>query len=366
MKIIIGFCIFCLVLFIYLHVQFHLKTSEDLEMYEVEQPSKDKLEEICDIRQPVLFDFECDKIMELSNKSYISDNYSAFEIKIRNVKETDPNTELYMPLPLHSAVKLFDEDKNATYYSENNTEFLEETGVIKNLRYNDEFLRPYMVSNCNYDIIMGSDGTCTPFRYELNYRNYLLLTQGSAQVTLAPPHSTKYLYPIYDYENFEFKSPVNPWSPQPKYKADFDKIKCLEFTLTPGKTLFIPAYWWYSIKFHNNTSISFFRYRTYMNNAAILPYICMHALQIQNIKRDVVKKASISEINREIIHPEDNQEAPIKYDYDNSMMAEHMLKDHGVGTNINELPDTSDIINETTIANITNDIIDTSIINNID
>jgi hypothetical protein len=58
MKILFAFFIFCIVLFIYLHVQFHLKTSEDLEMYEVEQPSKDKLEEICDLRQPVLFDFD--------------------------------------------------------------------------------------------------------------------------------------------------------------------------------------------------------------------------------------------------------------------------------------------------------------------
>jgi hypothetical protein len=120
MEIIIGFFIFCLVLFIYLHVQFHLKTSEDLEMYEVEQPSKDKLEEICDLRQPVLFDFDCQKIVESSNKSYISNNYNAFEIKIRNVKETDPNSELYIPLPLHAANKLFNEDTNSTYFSENN------------------------------------------------------------------------------------------------------------------------------------------------------------------------------------------------------------------------------------------------------
>ena len=62
MKIIIGVFIFCLVLFIYLHIQFHLKTGEDLEMYEIEQPSKDKLEEICDLRQPVLFDFDSQKI----------------------------------------------------------------------------------------------------------------------------------------------------------------------------------------------------------------------------------------------------------------------------------------------------------------
>ena len=298
MEIIIGFFIFCLVLFIYLHVQFHMKTGEDLEMYEVDQPSKEKLEEICDIRQPVLFNFDCQTIVDTSSKSYITKNYNAFEVKIRNIKETDSNTELYIPLPLHAADKLFNEDTNSSYLSENNGDFLEETGVGKNLKYNDEFLRPYMVSNCNYDIMLGSANVCTPFRYEINYRNYYLLTEGSAQIKLTPPHNIRYLYPIYDYENFEFRSPVNPWTPQPKYIADFDKMKCLEFTLTPGKTLYIPAYWWYSIKFNKNSSISCFNYRTYMNNIAISPYIGMHALQIQNIKRNVVKKACIDELNQ--------------------------------------------------------------------
>lgn len=298
---IIGVLIFCLVLFVYLHVLFHLKTGEDLEMYEVDDPSKDKLEEICDLRQPVLFEFDCQKIINTTNREYIANNYHAFEIKIRNVKENDCSTELYIPLPLHVAVKLFNEDKDSTYFSENNTEFLDETGVAKNLKYNDEFLRPYMVSNCNYDVIFGSENTCTPFRYEINYRNYLLLTQGSAQIKLAPPHSIKYLYPVYDYENFEFRSPVNPWSPDTKYSADFDKIKCLEFTLQQGKTLYIPPYWWYSIKFHNNSSISCFNYRTYMNNIAVLPYVCLHALQIQNVKRDVVKKVNINELNNNTI-----------------------------------------------------------------
>jgi hypothetical protein len=344
MEIIIGFFVFCLVLFIYLHIQFHLKTSEDLEMYEIDQPSKERLEEICDIRQPVLFDFDSQKIVDTSNRSYISNNYNAFELKIRNIKEVDPNSELYIPLPVHAAVKLFDEDKNSTYFTENNKDFLEETGVIKNLKYNDEFLRPYMVSNCNYDIMMGSAQTCTPFRYEINYRNFLLLTEGSAQIKLAPPHSTKYLYPIYDYENFEFKSPVNPWSPQPKYSADFEKIKCLEFTLTPGKTLFIPAYWWYSIKFSKNTSISCFNYRTYMNNIAVLPYIGMHALQIQNVKRNVYKKVSITELNdggqnergqNELRH----NELITPIDSDNN---ENTI-DSGSGTNIDNLSESNNI-----------------------
>ena len=74
MKIIFGLFIFCLVLFLYLHIQFHLKTSNDLEMYEVDQASKDKLEEVCDIRQPVLFDFDNTKIMDTCNKNYILNN----------------------------------------------------------------------------------------------------------------------------------------------------------------------------------------------------------------------------------------------------------------------------------------------------
>ena len=61
-----------------------------------------------------------------------------------------------MPLPLHASIKLFDEDKESSYFSENNMDFIEETGIVKTFKYNDEFLRPGMVSNCNYDILMGS------------------------------------------------------------------------------------------------------------------------------------------------------------------------------------------------------------------
>lgn len=274
--------IFCLVLFIYVHVQFHLKTSNDLEMYEIDQPSKDKLEDVCDLRQPVLFDFDCQPIMDTSSRTYIADRYSAFELKIRNVSEDQC---LHVPLQITHAIKLFDEDSSGCYISENNMDMLDETGIGKELKCSDEFLRPYMVSNCYYDVLMGSNRAQTPFRFSIHYRNYFLLTQGAAQIKMAPPHSIRYLYPNYDYDNFEFRSPVNPWNPQPNYSADFDKIKCLEFTLVPGKTLFIPAYWWYSIQLDNSASISCFSYRTYMNNVAILPHMCLHFLQLQNIKR---------------------------------------------------------------------------------
>jgi hypothetical protein len=88
---------------------------------------------------------------------------------------------------------------------------------------------------------------------------------------------------------------------QSLYASDFDKVKCLEVSLQVGQTIYIPAYWWYSIRFGKNSSISCFRYRTYMNNVAVLPYIGLHALQIQNVKRNTTKKVSINELNNEVI-----------------------------------------------------------------
>jgi hypothetical protein len=301
MNIILIILIFCIVLFLYLHVYFHLKTSNDLEVYEIEQPSKDKLEEICDLRQPVLFDYYNEGIIESCSRENILDMYGAFDIKIRNVKTIPDNeTELYIPLPFTSALQAVKDDKESKYLVENNSDFLEETGLVKTYKYNDIFLRPYMVSNCNYDFIMASQGTRTPFRYELNYRNYLLVTQGEIKVKFAPPKSSKYLYEIKDYENLEFMSPIDPWNVQKQYKADFNKVKCLEISIKKGKILYLPAYWWYSIEFQTpDTSVCGFKYRTYMNNFAIFPQICMRFLQSQNVKRNIVKNALVNEEQNE-------------------------------------------------------------------
>jgi len=287
----IAILIFCIVLFLYLHIYFQLKTSNDLEVYEIEQPSKDKLEEICDLRQPVIFDYQNDSLLEMCKVVAIVEHYSAFDVKLRNVKEVDDNTDLHIPVTLKAAISLLSGDKDAKYISEKNGDFLEETGIIKNYKYNDAFLRPPMVSNCFYDFLTASQDTETVLQYSVNYRNFYLVTHGSIKIKLIPPKSARYLYPIEDYENFEFRSPLNPWSIQRQYKADFDKMKTLEIELTPGKIIYIPAYWWYSIKFMQPlTSVCVFKYRTYMNTVAILPKLCMKTLQRQNTKREIVKK----------------------------------------------------------------------------
>lgn len=288
MQVILTLLIFCLVLFIYLHVYYHIKTSDDLEVYEIEQPSKDKLEEICDLRQPVIFDYPNERLLQSCKRNVIQDTYGAFDIKIRNVgKDIDDEEELYIPLTYTSALSAINGDEDGRYVLENNNDFLEETGMIKTFRYNDAFIRPYMVSNCLYDLTLASSNTKTPFRYDVNYRNYYLVTEGSIKIKLAPPKSGRYLYPQNDYENFEFRSPVDPWDVQQQYKPDFDKVKCLEVNLKEGQMIYIPAYWWYSINYTSSTTVCSFKYRTYMNVVAIMPKIIMKLLQSQNVKRKV-------------------------------------------------------------------------------
>ena len=283
--------IFCIVLFLYLHIYFQLKTSNDLEVYEIEQPSKEKLEEICDLRQPVIFDYQNESLLDTCKLSQITEHYSAFDVKVRNVKDVDDNTDLHIPVTLNAALALLSGDKDAKYVSEKNGDFLEETGIIKNYKYNDAFLRPPMVSNCFYDFLTASQNTETILQYSVNYRNFYLVTHGVIKIKLIPPKSARYLYPTEDYENFEFRSPLNPWAIQRQYKADYDKIKTLEIELTPGKIIYIPAYWWYSIKFMEPmSSVCVFKYRTYMNTVDILPKLCMKTLQRQNTKRETVKK----------------------------------------------------------------------------
>jgi hypothetical protein len=294
MKTLFSILIFCIVLFIYIHVNFHLKVSDDLEVYEIDQPSKDKLEEICDMRQPVIFDYNVDGLINECNLDNISKNYGAFDIKIRNVNDV---SELYLPLTLNTAMDIFRKDTEERFVSENNGEFLEETSIMKHFRYNDNFLRPYSVSNCYYDIMFSSKRAKTPLKYELNYRNFYLVTQGSVKLKLIPPKSSKYLYTISDYDNFEFLSPVNPWNVQTQFKPDFDKLKTLEVSLKVGQIIYIPAYWWYSFEFSQNTSICVFKYRTYMNNIAISNHLLVNLLQTQNVKREIVKKKDIQETN---------------------------------------------------------------------
>lgn len=304
MNPLIASVVFVFVLFIYIHIYHHLKVSNDLEVYEVDFPSKERIEEICDIRQPAIFDIDMDELNEMMTRDSVSGKYNAFDVNIRNggddLKDEnnkhDNNKQLYVPLALGAVNEMMTSEKAEGIFSEMNGDFLVETGLINHMKHNDSLLRPYMVSKCSYDWIIGTNGTRTPFKYELNYRNYLVVNEGHVKVKLAPPKSSKYLYVDKDYNNFEFKSRVNPWEPQTQYKHDFSRVKCLEIDLTPGRVFYIPAYWFYSIEFDDKTSLCKFSYQTYMGTVSIIHYHTLAFLQRNNTRNKLAK--SIDDVSQ--------------------------------------------------------------------
>jgi len=292
MRIFLTVIIFSIVLFLYIHMHFHLNTSNDLEIYTIENVSKDRLEEICNLKQPVLFDYSNDNLLETVNIGKMEELYGAFDVNFRNITKKDDESEIYLPILLSEVVKLFQNKLNNKIIIENNNEFLKETGLMKIFRYNDSFLRPPMVSICKYDFMSGSEESYTPLRYNINYRNFYLVTSGKVKLKLIPPSNGKYLQKENDYDIFEFGSPVDPWDVQEIYKPEFDKVKVLDLDLTKGQIINIPPYWWYSIKYEKVSSICVFKYRTYMSTISILPNLLMGLLQQQNIKREIANKIS--------------------------------------------------------------------------
>jgi hypothetical protein len=193
-------------------------------------------------------------------------------------------------LSLNSTHQLFDNDKASHFFSEDNSEFLEESGIVKPIQDLDEWFKPVFNVHKTYDLLFGSAGSITPLRYHNYYRQFFCVTSGSIRVKMAPWKCAKYLHPVNDYENYEFRSPVHPLNPQPQFAKDFDKTKFLEFEVQEGYAFYVPPYWWYSIQYSDaNTFITCASYVTAMNCISNLPNLGIHWLQQQNITKKITK-----------------------------------------------------------------------------
>jgi hypothetical protein len=142
---------------------------------------------------------------------------------------------------------------------------------------------------------LGNKDSDTPFRYDIYYRNYIVVTEGKVTIRLTPPKNEKYLDIDKDYEIFEYRSQIDIWNVQDKYKSNYEKIKFLDITLEKNQILYIPAYWFYSIKYLEKSAICNFKYSTFMNLIAILPEYVMHLLQHNNTKKQLTKIKKITD-----------------------------------------------------------------------
>ena len=273
----------CIVIVLYIHIAFQLHTSNDLEIYEIAMPTRTKLEEVCNFKQPVLFEYYDETIARCTLDSL--SEYNAFDVMVFD------NTNRGILIPLEKARELFKTGNHATFHNE---PFLQETMARRYFDSSDANLRPPMVTSISHDVMFGSLNYATRLQYHTSCRNYIMVTQGTITVKLTPPRNTPFLKEIKKYETQEFFSEVDPWSDSNK------KVKFLELTVPVGRLLYIPAYWWYSIRLEKDACVCMFHYTTLTNLIATLPDIGMGILQRHNTTTKVL--------------PVVNLESPSSYD----------------------------------------------------
>lgn len=295
MDFIFHLLIFIIILFLYIHINNQYKISEDLEIFEMDYVDNLHLQDVCNLKQPIIFNYSqiCPEFLENVNIDYL-DKYGQYDVNVKDINDYW-NSEItsidYTILPYQSANTLLSSDIKSNYFIENNLSYIEDTGIIKQFQTNDDFLKPPFTIQTEYDIQMGSKQSITPLRYHTNQRHFICVNSGKISIKLTPWKSSKYLHPYKDYETYEFRSPINVWKPQRKYFNEMDKLKWLDIDVLPGFMVFIPSYWWYSIKYSDdpNTILTCFTYNNVINVISNTRDIGLYYLQQSNIKPRITK-----------------------------------------------------------------------------
>jgi hypothetical protein len=266
----------------------HIKTSSYLEVYEIENLSKDKFEDINNFKQPLLLNNYT--LLTNITMDYLISNYPTFDLNLYNKQNNS-----FLKIKMEEFNTIINSDESINYISCNNKDFLEETTLEKILSSNDSFFRPYNICNKTYDIIMGRKNSASQLKYSINSRNILYLSSGQIEVTLCPPKYYKNLHVKKNYELLDYYSDIDINNIQSIYKNDYQKAKFLRVMLNTDQVLIIPPYWFYSIKFLEENTIVFFNsYRTFTSSIAIIPDLFIQTLQQNNLKLNMIRKIDIN------------------------------------------------------------------------
>lgn len=284
-----SLCIFLVVLFIYMHISYQLKVSNEFEVYEVEDNDKQSIHETCETRQPVIvkkvYHEEMDQIFSYQ---HIFQTYSVFDLHVRKCMESDSvEDSFYISLKAIMVQKLFESmippSSSSSYFSENNEEFLLTTGLYKKIQeYSNDLFSLPLCTSIKYDMLLGSTGSYTPLRYSLENRTVLHILNGNIKVKLIPPCFMQYLHVYKNYDLLEFISAIDVWNIQSQYVDIFNKVKMIELDLKKSSVIIIPSYWFYSLSFGVETVVIQSKYSTIMNSVTHLPDYVLYFLQQQN------------------------------------------------------------------------------------
>jgi hypothetical protein len=249
--------IFILMLIIYSQVMFQLKKGDDMEVYEIDYTNNDDLNKSANLKQPIIFQFSnfANTLQDYSLK-FLAAEYGSFDVFIKETEDYHDDRPVNSAvIELNAAESLVKTDASNKYFSNQNQSFIYETGLDKYYKQLDKYLKPTFSVFSKYDVVFGSVGTTTPLTYHTYERRFIYVNGGKIQVKMTPWRSNKYMVVNKDYANYEFTSPLNVWNPQDTYRNGFQKMKFLDFNVHSGNMLYIPPFWYYSIKIESDDGL---------------------------------------------------------------------------------------------------------------
>jgi hypothetical protein len=280
MYIIINLLIFVVIFFLYIHIKSFTKISNDIDVYVLNNPCHEIIEENSRFNQPLHIKNIDSDILNI-NYEWLYDNYKYYDINYRNINDDD----CQKITNLNNASSIFNNDISNLYISKNNYDFIKSTFLNEYIKKLDIILRSNMLVSSEYDIITGSKDSYTKLEYSLISKNYIIPTSGSIEIFLYPPKYSKYMHINKDYFNMEFTSNIDIYNISDKYKDDFNKCKAIKVILNKGDILLIPMFWIYSIKLlEKNTLVYNLKYKSFINYIVNTKDDFIHLLQKYNKK----------------------------------------------------------------------------------
>jgi hypothetical protein len=280
-----------------------------MEVYEMDYKNNSELQKICELKQPFVFLLNTEKpINEIINMDYLNFHEKLY-VKLKDTNDYEKKMlsensvvgESY--LPFSSIYILMKTDYQGHYFIENNDEFMEESGLNGII---DKNINQYLIPNYSlivdrkYDVCVGSKNTELPLRYHNYFRRFYIVTHGKVHVKMTHFNNTKYLDPIDDYDIYEHYSPKNVW------KSNIENVTFLEFDLLEGQVLYVPPYWWYSIKFSNTDDnvLCSCTYHSFINMVAHSPELIKYYIHQQNREKTHLKTmhmgTSVENVDRNV------------------------------------------------------------------
>ena len=249
--------IFILMLILYSQIMFQLKKGDDMEIYEIDYTNITDLNKSANLKQPIIFEFS-NFVSTLNDYSlkFLAVEYGSFDVFIKEPEDYHTDRPINtVVIDLAAAESLVKTDTSSKYYSNQNQSLIYETGLDKYFKHLDKYLQPMFSVFSKYDVMFGSSGTTTPLTYHTYERRFVYVNGGKISVKMTPWRSNKYMVVNKDYENYEFVSPLNVWNPQDNYRTGFQKMKFLDFVVHSGNILYIPPFWYYSIKIEDDDGL---------------------------------------------------------------------------------------------------------------